>query len=101
MNWRRKLAYSIRLTPKVVKYLSKIKDKKLKRLFTAFIFETIKSQPYNGSPKNGDLKGYFTRGFRYNKTDYRIAYTINDEGEIIIVVLTGSHERFYDKLKRL
>lgn len=54
-----------------------------------------------GSEKHGDLRGFYTYGFKYHRTDYRIAYTINDAGQIVIVVLTGSHEKFYQQLKRI
>lgn len=51
--------------------------------------------------KQGDLKKYFAYGFEYDRVAYRIAYTINDNDEIVIVVLAGSHENFYKELKKI
>ena len=38
---------------------------------------------------------------KYNKTNYELAYTVEYEGEkIIVVVMAGTRENFYDELKR-
>ena len=95
------MAYSISPSKRVVKYLKKLKDKQLKRKFVDKIYNDIANDPYSGDRKHGDLKEFYAYGFKYNKTNYRIAYTINDDGEIVIVVLTGSHEKFYEQLKRI
>lgn len=82
------------------KYLKKLKDKPLKKLFRAAIDE-ICDNPDIGEEKTGDLKGVLTYGFRYNKTDYRIAYTVeNIDDELVVVILAGTHEGFYEYLKR-
>ena len=37
----------------------------------------------------------------YNKTNYELAYTIEEyNGEIIVVIMAGTRENFYDQLKR-
>lgn len=95
------MAYSINPSKRVVKYLKKLKNRQLKKKFTDAIFDTIANDPYMGSEKHGDLRSYFTYGFKYDRVDYRIAYTINDNDEIVIVVLAGSHEKFYESLKRI
>ena len=97
---KRKLAYNINPSKRVIKYLRKLKNRQLKEKFTDVIYETIANDPYVGNEKRGDLKSYYTYGFKYDRVDYRIAYTINDDNEIVIVVLTGSHEKFYEELKR-
>lgn len=95
------MAYSINPSKRVVKYLKKLKNRQLKKKFTAAIFDTIANDPYMGSEKHGDLRSYFTYGFKYDRVDYRIAYTINDNDEIVIVVLAGSHEKFYESLTKI
>lgn len=95
------MAYSINPSKRVIKYLKKLKDKKLKKKFTDIIFDTIANDPYVGSKKHGDLKAYFAYGFKHNQVDYRIAYKINDDNEIVIVVLAGPHEKFYEQMKRV
>lgn len=98
---KRKLAYNINPSKQVIKYLRKLKNRQLKEKFTDAIYGTIANDPYVGNEKHGDLKSYFAYGFKYDRVDYRIAYTINDDNEIVIVVLAGSHEKFYEQLKRI
>lgn len=91
---------SLIISPAAGKYLKKIKDKKLKKLFKEAIDE-IAEDPTVGDAKVGDLEGISTYDFRYNKTDYRVAYTleyINDE--IVVVIMAGTHENFYKELKK-
>ena len=95
------MAYDINPSKQVIKYLRKLKNRQLKEKFTDAIYGTIANDPYVGNEKHGDLKSYFAYGFKYDRVDYRIAYTINDDNEIVIVVLAGSHEKFYEQLKRI
>ena len=87
--------------PQATKYLKKIKDKKLKSLFQGVI-DKIQLDPFVGEAKSGDLYGVYCCEIRYNKTDYRLAYTLVEiEPNItVVVVLTGTHENFYEELKR-
>lgn len=81
--------------------MRKLKNGQLKKTFTNVIYDTIVNDPYVGIEKHGDLKSYYAYGFKYDRVDYRIAYTINDNDEIVIVVLAGPHEKFYEELKRI
>ena len=88
------------ISPAAGKYLKKIKDKNLKGLFKDAIDEIVED-PSIGDAKVGDLEGVSTYDFRYNKTDYRVAYTVeyvNDE--TVVVILAGTHENFYKELKK-
>ena len=86
--------------PAAAKYLKKIKDKQLKKLFQKTI-ESIAENPYAGQAKKGDLTGIYGYDLYYNKTNYEIAYRIElIEGEIIVIVLAGTRENFYEQLKR-
>lgn len=95
------MVYSIEPSKRVIRYLRKLKNRSLKKKFVDAIYKTIANDPYVGNEKRGDLKSYYTYGFKYDRVDYRIAYTINDDNEIVIVVLAGSHEKFYEELKRI
>ncbi len=95
------MAYSINPSRRVAKYLRKLKNRQLKQKFIDAIFDTIANDPYVGNEKHGDLKNYYAYGFKYDRVDYRVAYTINDDNEIVIVVLAGPHEKFYEELKRI
>lgn len=94
------MVYQIKPSRRVIKYLKKLKNRPLKQKFTNVIFDTLAHDPYLGQEKRGDLLNYYTYGFVFEKVSYRIAYTINDDQEIVIVVLAGPHENFYETLKR-
>lgn len=98
-SWRKKLACDIQLKNTVIRYLKKIKERKLKERFVDLIYTTIADDPESGDAKTGDLSGIYTMGFRYQKTEYRVAYMISPP-TTVIVLLAGSHEDFYTSLKR-
>ena len=86
--------------PPAEKYLKKIKDKKLRRLFKTEI-EKIRDDYTIGKQKSGDLRGIYGYDIYYNKTNYEIAYKVEfRDGEIVIIIMAGSRENFYDELKR-
>lgn len=90
----------VRFLSPAEKYLRKLKDKTLKQLFQDAV-DVIAADPEIGEEKTGDLAGIRTYGFRYAKTDYRLAYRIEYvDDTIVIVVLAGTHEGFYEQIKR-
>lgn len=51
--------------------------------------------------KAGDLAGVYGYDIYYNKTNYELAYTVEyRDNKIIVVILAGTRENFYDELKR-
>ncbi len=92
--------YRLIILPAAARFLKKIKEKSLKLLFQENIDEIIKN-PYQGEPKTGDLSGVYCYDFFYNKTNYKIAYTIiEDNDKAVVIILSGTHENFYNQLKR-
>ena len=90
----------VRFMPPAAKYLKKIKDKKLKALFQDAI-DKIREDYTVGEAKTGDLSGVFGYDIYYNKTNYELAYTVEYENDkIIVVIMAGTRENFYDQLKR-
>jgi mRNA interferase RelE/StbE len=93
--------YEIRYSGAAEKYLKKIKDKQLREAFKTAI-DKLKKDPYIGTQKAGDLRGIFGYDVKYNKTSYELAYRIyEDDGNLVVVILAGTRENFYDELKRL
>ncbi|MGQ5709663.1 type II toxin-antitoxin system RelE/ParE family toxin [Lactobacillus sp. PSON] len=83
------------------KYIKKLKDRILKKKFSDLIFKDIAINPYSGKPKEGDLATIYTKKIWYQKTQYRIGYKIKDDNIIVIILLVGTRENFYEELKRL
>ena len=54
-----------------------------------------------GEAKNGDLSGIYGYDIFYNKTNYELAYRVEYvEDKIIVVIMAGTRENFYDELKK-
>ena len=92
--------YELRFSPQAEKYFRKIKEKPLKQAFLGAL-KAISEDPYAGSAKVGDLAGLYGWDVYYAKTNYEIAYRIYEEdGKLVVVVLAGTRENFYNELKR-
>lgn len=51
--------------------------------------------------KSGDLSGIYGYDIYYNRTNYELAYTVEFKNDtIIVVIMAGSRENFYEALKR-
>ena len=97
---------NLRFLPLAAKYLKKLKDKKLKKLYQDAI-DAILDNPFIAEEKIGDLSGVRSYDFYYSKTNYELAYTIEyvqsentEEPEMIVVIMAGTRENFYEQLKR-
>lgn len=90
----------VRFLPPAAKYLKKLKDKKLKKLYQDAV-DRIAEDPTVGDAKTGDLSGVYGYDIYYNKTNYELAYTVEvQDDEIVVVLMAGTRENFYDALKR-
>lgn len=96
----------LRVLPPAAKFFKKLKDKKLKTLYKEAI-DTILADPSIGEDKHGDLAGVKGYDIYYCKINYEMAYTIETaldeetgETEVVVVILAGTRENFYNELKR-
>ena len=90
----------VRFLPPAAKFIKKLKDKKLKMLYQEAI-DKIREDYTVGEAKTGDLSGVYGYDIYYNKTNYELAYTVKyQENTIIIVIMAGTRENFYDQLKQ-
>lgn len=90
----------VRFLPPAAKFLKKLKDKKLKLLYQEAI-DKIREDHTVGEAKSGDLLGIYGYDIFYNKTNYELAYRVEYvENKMIIVVMAGTRENFYNELKR-
>lgn len=83
------------------RYFKKLKEKPLKKLFLEKIQE-IQLNPYIGDLKTGDLAGIYCCDITYKKVNYELAYKLeeNENGEIVVIIMAGTRETFYQELKR-
>ena len=90
----------VRFLPPAAKFLKKLKDKKLKALYQEAI-DKIREDHTIGEAKVGDLSGIYSYDIYYNKTNYELAYrVVCVDQKIIIVIMAGTRENFYDELKK-
>lgn len=90
----------VKFLPPAAKFLKKLKDKKLKALFQEAV-DKIREDYTVGEAKLGDLNGVYCYDIFYNKTNYELAYTVEYvDDKIIVMIMTGTRENFYDELKR-
>lgn len=67
----------VRFDPSAAKFIKKLKDKKLKKLYQEAI-DKIREDYTIGERKTGDLSGFYGYDIFYNKTNYELAYTIEN-----------------------
>ena len=90
----------VRFLPPAARFLKKLKDKKLKTIYQEDI-DKIREDHTVGTAKVGDLSGIYGYDIFYNKTNYELAYRVEYvEDKIIVVILAGTRENFYEELKR-
>lgn len=90
----------VRFLPPAARFIKKLKDKKLKALYQDAVNNICEDYTI-GQEKTGDLSGIYGYDIYYNKTNYELAYTVERIGdEIIVVIMAGTRENFYDQLKR-
>lgn len=90
----------IRFLPPAAKFIKKLKDKKLKRLYQEAV-DKIREDYTVGEAKTGDLSGVYGYDIYYNKTNYELAYTVEFlENVVVVVIMAGTRENFYDQLKQ-
>ena len=63
--------------------------------------EEIKANFEIGKLKTGDLKNIRVYEFKMIRERWKLAYQLTNNNELILLILFGSHENFYDTLKRL
>lgn len=66
------------------------------------VITAIRIDPSVGSPKKGDLKEYSCVDINHLKTNYELCYTLEEDknGQLVLVVMMGPRENFYEDLKR-
>lgn len=94
---------TIKTTKRADKNLLKIRkiDRTLFNKITEAIDE-LRLNPFIGELKTGDLAGIYSYDISHMRTNYEMAYHIEEEieGEYVLILLIGPRENFYEDLKR-
>ncbi len=91
--------YEIR-TIKAVKKDIKSLHPKLKDDIKNHHFRKIKESPSDAYELGYAFKGLRSYHFSFKGTEHRIVYEVFEEDRLIVVIMIGTRERFYEKLKR-
>lgn len=90
--------YSIFYSTAVKKDIKSLSKKVQEVIFSCF--KELEQNPKVAKKLQGEFSNYYSYAFVIDKTDYRIIYTVRDKELIIVVVMIGSRENIYKKLKR-
>lgn len=96
------MKYQLKQSPVFKRTIKKIKEIPLQNKLEKALFE-IQADPYGaGEKKSGDLSGVFCYDIKHVKVSYEIAYTIesNESVGIVVILLASTRENFYDELRK-
>jgi len=92
--------HEVRFSSAAERYFKKLREKGLRDAYRAAL-QRLAEDPYIGQAKRGDLAGLYGYDVRCAGVNYEIAYRVYEEGApLIVVVLAGSRENFYEQMKR-
>ncbi len=63
-------------------------------------FDLLVKDPFLGQPLAGMLSHLRSHHFSYKGTQYRMAYMLQPEQKLILVIMVGPRENFYKLLRR-
>ncbi len=92
--------YNIKLHSKADKEIARL-PKELRKEIRDIHFKNISAAPHKYSvPLKGTLKGFFKYSVRYKGNQYRLVYEVFEGKKIIVILMAGKREKFYERLKR-
>lgn len=91
--------YQREVTPSGKRSLKKLPLKVREDLITAT--KILETNPYAGEKLSGALYFLYSFHFKSVNTEYRVAYTIDNEKKLVTIHFANTRENFYEKLRRL
>ncbi len=91
-NWRLEICSS---ALRDIKRLGTVAENEIDRHFSI-----IKSNPFAGEPLHGVLHGFWKYPFNLRGTSYRIVYQIIKKKKVVLIIMVGSRESFYQRLRK-
>lgn len=83
-----------------VKHDFKRLDKTLQTQILQEHYPHIALDPYQADPLSYNFKGLWSYHINYQGRAYRIVYEIYPEQAVVLVIMIGSREGFYEALRR-
>lgn len=74
--------------------------KEVRSLIDDKYFPALAENPYIGKCLKGEFKDYLSFSFSYTRVEYRIIYQILGKELLVLVIMVGSRENIYERLKR-
>jgi len=93
------MAYEIRAPSSVRKDLKRL-ERSLQEEIRSQHLPKIREDPARGYPLLREFQGLRSHHFSYRGTDYRIVYEVFEEEGIILILMLGKREGFYQALRR-
>ena len=75
-------------------------DKQLQKTIEEEHLADIEKDPFKAIPLSYEFKGLWSYHFSYKGTQYRTVYEIYPEDQIVLVIMIGTREGFYQALRR-
>ena len=91
--------FKIKTVKAVKKDMKKLSNEILKEI-KEFHFKNIRENPFKSQELGYSFKGLYSYHFSFKKIAYRIIYEVFEMDELIVIIMIGSRESFYAKLKR-
>jgi len=75
-------------------------DKELQKIIKEKYFTDIEEDPWKAVPLSYEFEGLWSYHFKYKDTQYRIVYEIHPEDQVVLIIMIGPREGFYQTLRR-
>ncbi len=73
---------------------------KLAEEIKSYYFKKIRESPHQSFELGYSFKGLRSYHFNFEGTSYRIVYEVFEKDKLVVVILIGTRENFYERLKR-
>ncbi len=91
--------FEIKIVKAVKKDLKSLSREVMKEIETVH-FRNIRENPFQSQELGYGFKGLRSYHFSVKGTSYRNIYEVFEKDELIVVVMIGAQESFYERLKR-
>lgn len=91
--------YNLIIPGAVKKDLKKLPEE-LQKIIAKEHLPSIQSNPHQGKFLKGEFGKFWKYVLFHKNTEYRIVYKITETNKLVIMIMIGSRENFYERLKR-